>query len=511
MATIDKIRVSGVTYDIVDGSAVHSLDGYWTSGQTNDAITAATGALAETIAEQDYASKAYVQSAITEAGGTTTATVQTMIDESISGKAEAASAVTDVSTTATTLGNNTTISLRVFRNGTEASSHPTVITIGSGFTYNSVGNTVAVDTSVIAAKSDIPSVSGYADAVEYDSNSKEMKFYHGGTGGTEVFSFDASPFLIDGMVQNVEIKDVTISGESVTCLVISFNTDAGKQDINIPIEDIFDAANYYTKAEVDAALSGITESLSGKVNVSDNQVDAYGTASTTASTEGISYVFSADSYANAAFEFYSQDGYSDENNKVNGRIVIIDSSDNVVEDYTLPSNQQTTTWNPGSQYFTVLSKTKDGVAIAPTGDYRIKYCNVTVDAMEPYNTVRYYTTSTKYPSYQSAEAIENNVYPALDSIEMALDGKQNTLSAGTGIVISGDVISVTGVPNVDQTVISGSTNPVAGGAVYNELQGKQDTLVSGTSIKTVNNESVLGSGNIATLQAEVSGTTLIFS
>ena len=40
--TLDKIKISGVTYDIIDATAVHSLDGYYTSSQTNDAITAAT-------------------------------------------------------------------------------------------------------------------------------------------------------------------------------------------------------------------------------------------------------------------------------------------------------------------------------------------------------------------------------------------------------------------------------------------------------------------------------------
>ena len=39
---LDKIKLSGVTYDIIDSTAIHSLDGYWTSGQTSDAITAAT-------------------------------------------------------------------------------------------------------------------------------------------------------------------------------------------------------------------------------------------------------------------------------------------------------------------------------------------------------------------------------------------------------------------------------------------------------------------------------------
>lgn len=105
--------------------------------------------------------------------------------------------------------------------------------------------------------SDIPSVNGYADSVQYNSATKKVEFYHGTTAGTKVFEYDASPFLIDGMVQNVEIKDVQ-SGDpaiTVTCLVVSFNTDAGKQDINIPISQIFDANNYYTTAQT----SGATE------------------------------------------------------------------------------------------------------------------------------------------------------------------------------------------------------------------------------------------------------------
>lgn len=98
-----------------------------------------------------------------------------------------------------------------------------------------------------------------------------------------------------------------------------------------------------------------------------------------------------------------------------------------------------------------------------------------------------------------------------NAISAATSGKQDTLIEGTGIDITDNTISVTGIPNVDQTVISGSTNPVAGGAVYDELQGKQDTLVNQTNIKSINNESLLGSGNISTLQATVSGSTLILS
>ena len=193
--TLDKIKLSGVTYDIIDATAVHSLDGYYTSGQTNDAITAATSALAETIGNMHYQTSGDVQNAIAEG---------------VSGKVDTTAYTAYTAATATELG-------------------------------------------------------GYADAVKYNSTSKYVEFYHGGTGGTKVFEYDASPFLIDGMVQNVEIKDVTISGEVVTCLVISFNTDAGKQDINVPLTEIFDASNYYTTAQTD---NKIAEATSGKADSS---------------------------------------------------------------------------------------------------------------------------------------------------------------------------------------------------------------------------------------------------
>jgi len=295
MADIKKIRLSGVTYNIVDDGALRTLDNTVTSGGTNavkgsgiyDAITASSAAVLETVGQAGYQTSTDVQNAI-------------------SGKADSSAVTEEIS-------------------------------------------------AAISGKADTSALTVYADAVAYDSNAKEMKFYHGGTGGTEVFSFDASPFLIDGMVDNVEIKDVTISGESVTCLVITFNTDAGKQEIDIPISEIFDASNYYTKTEVDTALSGKQETLVSGTNI----------------------------------------------------------------------------------------KTINNESLLGSG-------NINIEA------------------------------------------------AGT----------------VDQTIISGSTNAVAGGAVYDGLAGKQATLVSGTNIKTVGTNSLLGSGNIALMTASI-GTgndseTLIF-
>ena len=46
------------------------------------------------------------------------------------------------------------------------------------------------------------------------------------------------------------------------------------------------------------------------------------------------------------------------------------------------------------------------------------------------------------------------------------------------------------------TVDKNAREPISSRAVYTALQGKQDTLTSGTNIKTINNQSLLGSGNI---------------
>ena len=49
---------------------------------------------------------------------------------------------------------------------------------------------------------------------------------------------------------------------------------------------------------------------------------------------------------------------------------------------------------------------------------------------------------------------------------------------------------------VDDTLSTTSENPVQNKVINTALQNKQDTLVSGTNIKTVNNQSLLGDGDI---------------
>ena len=89
-----------------------------------------------------------------------------------------------------------------------------------------------------------------ARSASYSSANHTISFLN--EAGTTIFSLDAAPFIIDGMVDDVRIEN--------GYLVIDFNTESGKQDISIPLTDIFDPSNYYNKTATD-------ELLAGKLNV----------------------------------------------------------------------------------------------------------------------------------------------------------------------------------------------------------------------------------------------------
>ena len=86
-------------------------------------------------------------------------------------------------------------------------------------------------------------LSSYFNNASYDTNTHRINFYHG---QNVVAYVDASPFIVDGMVNDVRIEN--------GYLVIDFNTDSGKQDISIPLTDIFDPSNYYDREQIDEML-----------------------------------------------------------------------------------------------------------------------------------------------------------------------------------------------------------------------------------------------------------------
>ena len=225
MADISYIKLSGTTYSILDESALHNLDDNVTSGGTNavkgsgiySAITASTAALAESISDMHYQTSGDVQNAIT-------------------------AATTPINNTLTAHTANTDI-------------HVTI-----------------ADKNAWNAKVDEADIAGLFGNVNYDKTTQRINFYHESTGGTVLAYIDASDFVKDAFLDTVVVENRVIEGESVPCLVFTWNTDAGKSETVIPIGGTFNPENYYTKAQVDNIVTGITEDIevatSGKADTS---------------------------------------------------------------------------------------------------------------------------------------------------------------------------------------------------------------------------------------------------
>lgn len=114
------------------------------------------------------------------------------------------------------------------------------------------------------------------DGASYNSANHTIVFT---ANGVQKATIDASDFIKDGMVSNVEIANDN--------LVITFNTDAGKSPISIPLTNFFDPTildDYFTKSEV-------TTALADKMDVSG--MSAYATTATTYSKSEVDNAITA--------------------------------------------------------------------------------------------------------------------------------------------------------------------------------------------------------------------------
>ena len=124
-------------------------------------------------------------------------------------------------------------------------------------------------------------LSAYADGAEYDSAEHLIYLKHGNTRLAN--PINAADFIKDGMVNSVRI-DVLDDGsdssdspyDETRYLIVTFNTDAGLEDIEIPLTDIFDPSLYYTKEEINehelvtaAALTELHDTKADKVALND--------------------------------------------------------------------------------------------------------------------------------------------------------------------------------------------------------------------------------------------------
>lgn len=287
----------------------------------------------------------------------------------------------------------------------------------------------------------------FAD-VAYDSANARINFYgKGDTQHTNALAYvDASDFVVDGMVEDVRIENGN--------LVIDFNTDSGITDISIPLTDIFDPSNYYTKTEVDTALatkanasslstvatSGSYNDLTNKPTIPAAQVNSDWNASS-----GVAQIlnkpdltqYASTSDVESAVENVMGGGWS-----------------NTLEYSQSDLGQSVYESGPGTFYDSVSGKTLFFIATAMT---------VEQDDEMPVSGGAVYTALA---GKADSSALSN--YATTSAMNTALAGKQDTLTAGTGITITNNVISATGGSQitVDTELSSTSTNPVENRAIY---------------------------------------------
>lgn len=270
----------------------------------------------------------------------------------------------------------------------------------------------------------IPDVEDYFDGAEYDSNTKRINFKHGNTIKAYI---DATAFIKDGMVDNVEISNGN--------LVITFNTDAGKQPISIPLTDIFNPANYYDKTTADNTFATqvvVNQEIAARIQGDADINTALGTKADKSDTYTKTEVDTALALKQDASTAFSGD-YNDLTNKPDLSVYAESANLATVStsgSYDDLSNKPTIPTVPSN----VSAFTNDAGYLTEHQSLANYYTKDETDALIP-DTSDFLTKS----EFDTKEEV---ISTALNELE---DGKQDKLTAGSNITIdANNVISSTG-------------------------------------------------------------------
>ena len=149
-----------------------------------------------------------------------------------------ASAYTDTATSTLAEAFDTKLAKKVDK--TSIPSH-----IVSSVTYQD--SNVGDDTRPSITVDGVKTTLNLANKLEWDSNAKTLKLY---SGNHLLATVDGTTWVKDGMVESAAVVGNNLE--------ITFNTDAGKEKISVPLTDIFNPDNYYDKATIDRKLEGIS-------------------------------------------------------------------------------------------------------------------------------------------------------------------------------------------------------------------------------------------------------------
>jgi len=198
----------------------------------------------------------------------------------------------------------------------------------------------------------------------------------------------------------------------------------------------------------------------------------------TGEVAGTLYRYFAVPIDQASSEYYGSHYYGDV-------FWVNDTTNKIVNFYVLMHQFSYTSQSP---YFRLNASTKGVITQASAGG-----------ASEYSSGTRVWATINWFETDQTYSATSAKPQSGV-AVAIAINGKQDTLVSGTNIkTVGGNSLLGSGnidFPTVDSSLSTSSTNAVQNKVITSALNGKQETLVSGTNIKTINNNSILGSGNI---------------
>lgn len=461
------ISVTGITVP-TDISDLNDDIGIATTAWTNSAITNATSGLA----------------------------TEQYVDDAVSGKMDtsAMSAYTPTSGFSTINGSAITSGDNLIIEGTPYSGGT-----GIGVENHIISVTGDYETVVELTQDEYDALTAYSENTTYiitDAPSINMSAYTPTSGFSTI---NGSAITSGGNITieevpysagtNINISDhvISVTGITVPTKVSELQNDEG-------FITTADTQNFVTSGDVKTQIEGynyinsgdaqtqIDNSISGKVDTSA-LTEYYTSAQTDTAIENATSAFTTSADVKTQIEAYNYVNSGDVQSQIN------DSISGKVD-----TSAMTAYWTSAETESAITAATEDFVTSAE---------------VETQITDKGYITgyTETDPVFQSSPASGISAQDILDW-DAKLDSSDLIpyyTSAETDTAISNAVSGLATEQYVDNSV-SGKVDTSAMTQYYTSAQtdtqisnatsGKQDTLISGTNIKTINNESILGSGNI---------------
>ena len=358
----------------------------------------------------------------------------------------------------------------------------------TGVSFN--GTAATVTNGVASISATIPDVANYFDEVAYDSGTKRINFKHGETVKKYI---DATDFIKDGMVDDVEIATPeTGTNAGVSCLVVTFNTDAGKEDIEIPLSNIFNPTNYYTKTEADGEF---VAQESGKGLSSEDYTSAEKTK-----LSGIE----AGAQVNVKPDWSAASGSSAEIlNKPTIPTKLSDLTDDTVSGNYLPVSWSSNQTVSGAS--TGLSRGSTSIIANLDGEFDPELKITGNSNSTILDTSGLYFRSN---TFTSGQGYDSSTTYGLSSIQYKPIGGNNsytlTLPSKTGtLAVTSDIPSAVTESTVSGWGFTKNSGTLTGvkvnGSNVTVTDGVADVgtvITSHQDIKTINNQTITGTGNV---------------